>query len=428
VRFRPALAGIVTDVAGPNVDTAVWKVLTAFTAFLWVILAPTAVAFLEHDAPEHAPVAVWSMLGFTTVLLAYLLLPRLRRWLRGLALPLALVALSLLPFLGEILSLRSGPEAYRKLSLEFAFVVFVPLFICAWQYGLRAAVFLTVVASTADLALSFAVAPSHADLFRHVVVSRTAVLLAAAYITTRLVKEQRAQHESLRQAHARLASHALTLEQLATSRERNRIAREIHDTLAHTLSALAVQLEAGRTIWSSDPPGARAMLERSLLITRTGLTETRRTLQALRASPIEDLGLGLALRNLADDTVARTGATLTFDLPEGELAMMPNELEHGIYRLAEEALENVIRHAGARTVGLAFRQEGKQVRLSVTDDGSGFDADRITEGKLGLRGMRERAKLLGGALTVDSAPGKGTTVFFTTQVPDGPDDRLPGDA
>jgi signal transduction histidine kinase len=291
-----------------KIDAAVLRVLAAFTAFLWLILLPAAVAFLLHDAPAHAPAAVWSMLGCASLLLVYLLAPQPRRWLRRAYLPLALVTLTLIPFIGELLSLRNGPAAYGKISLEFAFVLFVPLFVCAWQYGLRPAVFLTVASTMSDLALSLAAASPHAEVFRHVVVCRAAVLFAAAFITARLVDAQRAQHAALQDAHRRLATHALTLEQLATSRERHRIAREIHDTLAHTLSALAVQLEAIRALWTREPDSARAMVERCLATSRAGLSETRRTLQALRASPIEDLGLVLALRNLAENAVARTGA------------------------------------------------------------------------------------------------------------------------
>ena len=395
-----------------KVDAAVLKVLAAFTAFLWLILLPTAVAFVHHDAPEHAPAAVWSMLGCTSLLLVYLLSPQPRRWLHRYYLPLALVTLSLIPFVGELLSLRDGPAAYGKISLEYAFVLFAPLFVCAWQYGLRPAVLLTLVATVADLALSLAVTSPHTEVFRHMVACRAAVFLAAAYITARLVDAQRAQHASLREANRRLATHALALEQLATSRERHRIAREIHDTLAHTLSALAVQLEAIRTLWASEPDSARTMVERSLATTRAGLSETRRTLQALRASPIEDLGLVLALRNLAEDAVARTDVAMTLDLPSEPLTVPP-EVEHGIYRIAEEALANVVRHADARKLALVLQARDDQLELRVRDDGRGFDVPKAPDATFGLRGMHERAKMLGGALSVESVPGKGTTVKFS---------------
>jgi signal transduction histidine kinase len=398
-------------VTADEVDAAVLKVLAAFAVFLWLILLPTAVAFVHHDAPEHAPTAVWSMLGCTSLMLAYLLAPQPRRWLHRAYLPLALLLLSLVPLLGELLSLRNGPGAYGKLALEYAFVLFVPVFVCAWQYGLRPAVALTLAATVADLALSLAVASPQADVFRHVVASRAGVLLAAAYITARLVDAQRAQHASLHEANRRLATHALTLEQLATSRERHRIAREIHDTLAHTLSALAVQLEAIRTVWASEPDSARSMVERSLATTRAGLSETRRTLQALRASPIEDLGLELALRNLAENAVARTDAALTLDLPAEPLTL-PAELEHGLYRIAEEALENAVRHADSLSLELTLRWEGDRLALRVSDHGRGFDVGGGAPATFGLRGMRERAKMLGGTLAVESAPGQGTIVRF----------------
>jgi signal transduction histidine kinase len=369
------------------------------------------VAFVHHDGPEHAPTAIGSMLGGTSLLLVYLLSPQPRRWLHRYYLPLALAALSLIPFVGELLSLRNGPAAYGKISLEYAFVLFAPLLVCAWQYGLRPAVLLTLAATAADAALSLAVASPHAEVFRHVIACRAAVFIAAAYITARLVDAQRAQHASLREANQKLAAHALTLEQLATSRERHRIAREIHDTLAHTLAALAVQLEAIRTLCTREPDSARAMVERSLATTRAGLAETRRTLQALRASPIEDLGLVLSLRALAENTVARTDVALSLDLPSEPLTVPP-ELEHGLYRIAEEALENVVRHAGGRRLALVLQGKHDRLELRVSDDGRGFDLARLPDGSLGVRGMHERAKMLGGDLTIESAPGRGTTLRF----------------
>jgi signal transduction histidine kinase len=417
----PWFAAIVDGkVTTHEVDAAVLRVLRAFLVFLCVLLAPTAVAFLEHDAPEHALAATWTMLGLALSLLAYLLLPWPRRRFPRAFLPVALAVLGLVPPVGEALSLFSGPVAYQKTSLEYAFIPFVPLFVCAWQYGLRPAVIFTLLVSAADLAMSCLVGSSHAEIVRHVIACRAAVLLGAAYITARLVERERAEHASLCRANAQLAGHALTLEQLATSRERNRIAREIHDTLAHTLSALAVQLEAARTTWSADPEAARKLVDGSLATTRSGLSETRRTLQALRASPVEDLGLLLALRHLAEAAAVRTGAGLAVELPQGPLAL-PGAMEHGLYRVAEEALENVIRHADAHRIECKLSRRDQEIELLVADDGCGFDAARAAGaqagGTFGIRGMHERAKMLEGRLTVESTPGKGTTVRCVVKIP-----------
>jgi len=401
-----------------SIDTGVLAVLRIYTAVLWLIMASTCVAFLEHDAPEHAPGAMWSMLALTTLLMVLLLWTRFARRLGAAYLPTVILLLSCVPFVGETLGLRQTTAAYDKLALELSLVLLVPLFVCAWQYGLRSALLLALTAGVVDLGLSV-MSPmdaNRAEVYRHVLLSRTIAFVIAAYITARLVKEQRAQHHSLWQANARLASYAMTLEQLATSRERNRVAREIHDTLAHTLSALVIQLEAIRALWTANPSDARSTLDRSLAVARSGLTETRRALQALRASPLEDMGLVLAVRNLAEAAASRGALELDLDLP-AETLTLPAAFEHGVYRIVEESLENSVRHAGAHRIAVRMQHAGGRLLVSVADDGCGFDTSTASEGVLGIHGMVERARMLGGALDVQSAAGQGTKVTFTVHTP-----------
>jgi signal transduction histidine kinase len=204
--------------------------------------------------------------------------------------------------------------------------------------------------------------------------------------------------------------HAATLEQLTISRERNRLARELHDTLAHTLSGVAVQLEAVKSLWGVNAEEARALLEQSLNHTRSGLTETRRALRALRATPLEDLGLALALRNLAETMAERSGLTLDLCIQEN-LNNLSSSIEQGIYRVAQEALENTARHAMARHVKVELVKNDENLILAIMDDGRGFDLHGVdTESHFGLRGMRERAEAMGGTLEVESRSVEGTTV------------------
>jgi signal transduction histidine kinase len=195
------------------------------------------------------------------------------------------------------------------------------------------------------------------------------------------------------------------------------LARELHDTLAHTLSGMAVQLEAAKTSWDADPAEARALLEQSLKTTRSGLTETRRALQALRAAPLEDLGLVLAVRALAESVAAQTGVTLTWQGPDTtqDAAHVENlslDVEQCVYRVAQESLENVARHAGAKHLTVQLTQDKGRLTLQVTDDGRGFDLSKATahNHRLGLKGMRERTEMMGGILQVESRPGSGTTI------------------
>jgi signal transduction histidine kinase len=171
-----------------------------------------------------------------------------------------------------------------------------------------------------------------------------------------------------------------------------------------------VQLEAVKAYWDVDSTMAQRLLEQSLAATRDGLQETRRALKALRASPLDDLGLRLALRQLAESAAARANLRLELNLPSAG-PTLPKPVEQCIYRVAQEAIANVAHHADARTLRVGLAHEGAQVALTVADDGLGFDPQRAGQaGHYGLAGMRERAALVGGALIIESQRGEGTSV------------------
>jgi signal transduction histidine kinase len=243
-------------------------------------------------------------------------------------------------------------------------------------------------------------------------INRTIAFLVLGYVITWLMKAQRLQRQTLSEANQKLVRHAATLEHLTISRERVRISRELHDTLAHTLSALAVQIEAVLTVWESIPEKAQQMLEQMHATMLSGLDETRRSLSELRSSPLEDMGLALSVCTLAEDFATRYSLSLQLDIPDN-IDDLPPEVELTFYRIAQEALENVGRHASARKLTLKVTQNTKGLTLIVADDGLGFDMDSPSEDgeyQFGLDGMYERAELIGGDLTVDSHPGKGTTI------------------
>ena len=212
-------------------------------------------------------------------------------------------------------------------------------------------------------------------------------------------------------ANLRLSQQALVQDQLAVSRERNRLARELHDTLAHTLSGLTVQLEAIHTILETEQKEVNDMLEKALFTARNGLEETRRALKALRAEPLEDLGLQLALKNLVSNTQSRTRLNIHLSLSDN-LIPFTQEEEQMIYRITQEALENIIHHANARNVWLGIDQKSGKSILSIRDDGAGFDQSMLTKknDRLGLKGMRERAEMLNACLEIESQPDQGTLI------------------
>ena len=388
-------------------------------------------------APGHG--GSWSVvlvgLADGLILLAYLTWPGLSRRLGRLYLPLGLAFAIIGPQLAQHFQVlwveTSLVSAFLPLLLVWQQLplLLIPVVLVAWQYGFRAALTATISSLLFALGLIFGsgwpssatgsfaagLTPYLAAGFAIALFSRTITLLVAGYMVSRLMAAQRQQRRALTEANARLVGYAATLEQLTTSRERNRLARELHDTLAHSLSAIAVQLEAADALWDTAPDQARGRLTQSLDTTRAGLADTRRALQALRASPLEDLGLGLALGALGESVAARYHLAVDVQTPETVERLSP-AVEQCIYRVAQEALENAARHANAHrvTVGLVVR--GRRLVLTVADDGQGFDAAAaLAEDRFGLRGMRERAEIVGGALEVISAPGQGTTVRLTVE-------------
>ena len=212
-----------------------------------------------------------------------------------------------------------------------------------------------------------------------------------------------------------LTQYATTIERLAVSHERNRLARELHDTLAHTLSAVSVQVEALNKQLERDPDSAKDTVKQLRELTRSGLKESRRALRALRASPLEDLGLALGMQQLVDTTTERSGMTITLQIL-GDLDELRSEVEQSVYRITEEALNNTTRHAQAKQVAVMVDYRGAGLELIITDDGIGFDPDAAAEdGHYGLMGMRERAMLCNGQLSIESQPGAGTTVRLTIE-------------
>jgi two-component system NarL family sensor kinase len=183
-----------------------------------------------------------------------------------------------------------------------------------------------------------------------------------------------------------------------------------------------VQIEAVRSLWQVDPDAARHQLDRADETARRGLTEARRSLQDLRASPLRDLGLVLALQELARTAAERSGAALVLDLAEGLEAGVPSTVEQGMYRIAQEALENVARHAEAKTITLRLLQTRDNLALAIEDDGRGLELEddslsgAETGGRMGLRGMHERASVIGGRLLVESEAGQGTKIRLTVPV------------
>ncbi len=200
---------------------------------------------------------------------------------------------------------------------------------------------------------------------------------------------------------------------LGALEERNRLAREIHDTLAQGLAATTLQLEsADALLGAGAPEPVRTPLRRALSLTQANLEEARRSLLDLRAAPLEDRPLAEALEVLVSRWEAETGVGASFEAVNGARPLPPR-IEAALYRICQEALANVARHAGAERVTVRLVSTPEKVRLAVEDDGRGFDVSGIPADRHGILGMRERAERLGGRLELRSVPGGGTGVEAT---------------
>lgn len=201
--------------------------------------------------------------------------------------------------------------------------------------------------------------------------------------------------------------------QLGALEERNRLAREIHDTLAQGLTAISLQLETADILLDeAQIERAQQAVRRALDLSHVNLEAARRSVLDLRAAPLDGQTLAEALPQLAHDLIASDRPTVTITVTGGSYPLPPS-IAVGLYRIAQEAIVNVARHAGAGQLEVRLHVNPDQVTLSIADDGRGFDPLHVPPGHFGIVGMRERAHLIGGVLQLHSTPNGGTTLQVT---------------
>ncbi len=207
---------------------------------------------------------------------------------------------------------------------------------------------------------------------------------------------------------ARLAEESAVL---ARADERTRLAREIHDTLAQGLTAIALQIETAIRSVGRDPKRVRERLEKALDTARESLDEARRSVTDLRAGALAGKPLAQALASLVREFTSESGIRVSFET-RGQCALtLPVEAE--LYRIAEQALANVQQHARAKSVRVSLTCTSRKTTLIIGDDGVGFNTRRVPSDRHGIEGMRERARIAGGSLRITSKRGKGTRVVVT---------------
>jgi two-component system sensor histidine kinase UhpB len=210
----------------------------------------------------------------------------------------------------------------------------------------------------------------------------------------------------------RASSAALT----AQEEERARVARDLHDEVNQSLTGLLLRLEAAR---AKAPPELAGELAETRVLATQAMEELLTLTRQLRPTALDDLGLKAALAGHVSELGKQTGVATSFEA-DGELGVVPGDVQLVVYRVAQEALANAFRHSGAENVQVRVRRDDGTVELSVSDDGRGFTFDQASQG-LGLAGMRERALLVNGDLQVESRPNIGTRVRLRVPI-EGDDD------
>ena len=374
------------------------------------------------------------------LLLAYLFSGRLQRRLGRWYLPLGLLVASVGAV--TVAALHSAWAIYIDVSPEqltgWAFMpqLLILVVIVSVQYGFRGALIYVMSMAALQAAVMFTVVSyaipsafmtsvnnvlpvrlvttaSPFDIVTVMIVFELIGFPIIAVAVVGLTGGQKKERRALTAKNIKLTQYATTIERLAISQERNRLARELHDTLAHTLSAVSVQVEALKKQLERDPnspTSAKETVKQLRELTRNGMKESRGALKALRASPLEDMGLILAMQQLVDAMSDRSGMTITLALL-GDIDDLQPEVEQSIYRITEEALNNANRHTQAKQIDVVLQRNEDGLMLIITDDGCGFDPDTVSsDGHYGLVGMRERATLCNGELVVESKPDAGTII------------------
>jgi signal transduction histidine kinase len=242
------------------------------------------------------------------------------------------------------------------------------------------------------------------ELFNLGVAFTAAVLLGLAllfiFLLVNALLAERQSREQLRQ-------YALRVERLAMEQERNRIAREIHDSLGHSLTALNLQLEGALKLWQVNPERAQTFLREAKQMGSIALQEIRQSVAAMRADPLQGQRLAEAIAALIQDFQRHTGIqpTCQIDLP----IPLTAEVNVAVYRITQEALTNISKHANAKQVTIEMAIRNSQLHLMIADDGQGFERSQNQTG-FGLQGMKERVLSLGGELTIESAIGQGCCI------------------
>jgi signal transduction histidine kinase len=416
------LSHLCTEAPAPSWPNGSLLRVVRLLSLMWLGYIAVLFAFdtisvtFRTDVPP-LPLLYYLLHGLTPLLILGLALsPHVQAHHGRALLRLLMITMAVMPLLVTPLIIsepRPGPLTATPglIAVRMFPILYVALIVVVWQYHWRQVVLFSLGMAAVGIIPSV-ITGNNLGSTVTITLLHTIALLALGYCMCLVVERMRAQSRALEQANMQLRHYTSALESLTISRERNRMARELHDTLAHTLSGLTVQLETTKAYLSIDADTARPLLDKALDTARSGLSESRRALTALRASPLDDLGLRLALCEMIRSAAESAQLRLELVFPEQFPTLTP-DVEQCVYRVAQEAVANVVQHAGGTSLRVIVSCDNRSLSLIVRDDGWGFDMrSEVTLGHYGLSGMLERAQLVGGSLLVGSEPGQGTTVRF----------------
>lgn len=238
--------------------------------------------------------------------------------------------------------------------------------------------------------------------------------LAFVLLLMNALLTERQSREKLTAAHEQLRQYALRIENQATLQERTRIARDIHDSLGHSLTALNVQLETAVKLWSTDPKKAASFLTQAKRLGSTALQDVRHSVSAMRSDPLQGKSLSDAIASLALEFGRSTNISPVCNILLDR--SLPPELNIVIYRIVQEALTNITKYAEATEVNIQLQASQNQLHLIIQDDGKGFEVKQNTTG-FGIQGMRERTLAQGGKFEINSLPKSGCKIVTSFPLP-----------
>ncbi|MGK7924366.1 MAG: sensor histidine kinase [Spirulina sp.] len=233
------------------------------------------------------------------------------------------------------------------------------------------------------------------------------LVLAFVLLLVGALLSERQSRQALTEAHHRLRRYALLIENQATLQERTRIAREMHDSVGHSLTAQSIQLENASLYFAQNPEKSRYHLQEAQRLGKEALKDVRQSVASLRNPPLPGRSLNLALKKLLQEFQQTTQIKVISKVRLQE-SLNP-EIQTVLYRVVQEALTNIAKHSQADRVELAIAGSSTGIDLEITDNGKGFEPRENTTG-FGLQGMRERVEALGGNFSLSSQPGSGCQI------------------